>query len=718
MQAIETLREHIRNDRWTEAKTLLEAELKQQQPPSDELLACQTWILLYHAQELDAYPIVIQLLQKGYSDPEWLREVVLPLRHCLVCIANDPTLQLKSTRKGDARQQVLEMAHVLERWLEKHQVTLPEEPVGTRISLCMIARDDAEFLEECLKSVEGVVDEIVLVDTGSTDETPLIAQRYGAKVIQTEWRNDFAWARNIALQHATGDWVLILDADERLNGPKTRQALLEGARHPQYVGYYIEILNIVDFEQPDQHFMHRIVRFFRRLPYARWEGALHEQITPSLVQHGGRIATLVNAQILHIGYEKTILERKNKAQRNLDILYTLLQENPNDLFHLFNLANTYYTMGDYAQALPLLERVCKETNPCQDHMPHTWSIWVACLRHLGRPEEAIQAAEQAIESGIDYPGIYFEKAQAHRALQQYTLAYEALLEVPRCAMRIGLLGEDGETLQVGSGFVGDLTIVTYKWRHLIADTLIALGRLDEAEPYLNYLMRHHNHNPSILLLYADWLRLQNRFEEAHQVYEQLAQNPAHAPTAWRMIADLWWQKAHYARTIPALKNLCYHFPDAEEWWHRWVHASEQAHDFQSLVEAFEWRAQQTDSVSADMHINWGRALWQLRRYGEALHHFTHAIQIESTNPNALLNAGDALYQLGAYAEAADAYSFALELDPFNPQAWFTLGNCYARMQVYDAAKIAYQQALQLDPKHAQAQHNLEIVQEKIRHTAA
>lgn len=718
MQAIETLREHIRNDRWTEAKTLLEAELKQQLPPADELLACQTWILLYHAQELDAYPIVIQLLQKGYSDPEWLREVVLPLRNYLLCIATDKTLQLKSTRKGDARQQVMEMAHTLERWLEKHSVVLPEEPVGTRISLCMIARNDAEFLEECLQSVEGVVDEIVLVDTGSTDETPLIAQQYGAKVIHTEWRNDFAWARNMALQHTTGDWVLILDADERLNGPKTRQALLEGARHPQYVGYYIEVLNIVDFERPDQQFMHRIVRFFRRLPYARWEGALHEQITPSLVQHGGRIATLTNAQILHIGYEKTILERKNKAQRNLDILYTLLQENPDDLFYLFNLANTYYTMGDYEKALPLLESVCKETDPSQDHMPHTWSLWVACLRHLDRPEEAIQVAEQAIQRGIDYPGIYFEKAQSHRALQKDTLAYEALLEVPRSAMRIGLLGADGETLQTGSGFVGDLTIVTYKWRHLIADTLIALGRLDEAEPYLNYLMHHHSHNSSIVLLYADWLRLQNRFEDAHQVYEQLAQDPAHAPVAWRMIADLWWQQKQFARAIPALKNLCDHFPNAEEWWHRWVHASEQAQDFQSLVEAFEWRAQQTDSVSADMHINWGRALWQLRRYEEALHHFTHAIQIEPTNPNALLNAGDALYQLGAYAEAADAYSFGIELDPFNPQAWYTLGNCYARMQVYDAAKIAYQQALQLDPKHAQAQHNLEIVQEKIRHTAA
>lgn len=716
--AVHSLRQLIRNDRWEEAKKLLEEALQQNPNPTPELRACQSWILLYHTQELDAYPIVLELLEAGYRDPDWLREVALPLRNYFLCIASDPTLKIVSTRKGDPRAQVLAFARSIEEWLQKYEFPIPDEPVGTRISLCMIARDDADMLEECLKSVQGVVDEIVLIDTGSQDATPQIAEQFGAKVIHTEWRHDFAWARNFALQHATGDWVLVLDADERLNGPQARQALLEAARHPQFAGYQIEINNLTDFEQPDQVFLHRAVRLFRRLSYARWEGAIHEQITPSLAQHGGRIAILTNAQILHLGYEKSVIARKNKAQRNIQILEAILAQNPDDLFQLFNLANTYYTDGDYARALPMLERVCAETDPRQDHMPHAWSLWVAALRQLGRPEEAIVAAQQALQKGIDHPAVYFEMAQAYRALHRDEQACEALLQVPASAQRIGLLAEDGETIQASGNFVGDLTVVTYKWRHLIADTLMALGRHEEAEPHLRYLAQRHSHNPTFPLLYAEWLRNQGRLEEASQVFEQLAQNPAYAELANRAIAELWWTRGDYARALPALKRLCELLPEDESLWHRWVYACEQAHNPEALIEAFEWRARQQKPLSSGIHINWGRALWQLQRYEEALYHFALAIQMEPTNPNALLNAGDALYQLGAYAEAADAYSVALELDPYNPQAWFTLGNCYARMGVYDAARIAYQQTLQLDPKHPQAQHNLAVIQEKIRHTAA
>ncbi|GIV13376.1 MAG: hypothetical protein KatS3mg021_1658 [Fimbriimonadales bacterium] len=169
-----------------------------------------------------------------------------------------------------------------------------------------------------------------------------------------------------------------------------------------------------------------------------------------------------------------------------------------------------------------------------------------------------------------------------------------------------------------------------------------------------------------MLLYADWLRNKGRLEEASQFFEQLTQSHAHAELANRALAELWWNQGHYARALPALKRLCELLPEDESLWHRWVYACEQANNPEALIEAFEWRARQRKPLSSGIHINWGRALWQLQRYEEALHHFALAIQMEPTNPNALLNAGDALYQLGAYAEAADAYSVALELDPLQP----------------------------------------------------
>ena len=164
--------------------------------------------------------------------------------------------------------------------------------------------------------------------------------------------------------------------------------------------------------------------------------------------------------------------------------------------------------------------------------------------------------------------------------------------------------------------------------------------------------------------------------------------------------------------------VAYALPDQQEWWERWAHAAHETGDAHSLIDAYEFYTAQGNAPTAEMHINWGRALWQLRDYENALAHFAAAIELNPHDANAFLNAGDALYQLGAYSEAADAYSAGIERDPYNAQAWFTLGNCYFRMGVYDAATIAYQQTLQLDPKHAQAQHNLELTRERIRFTAA
>jgi glycosyltransferase involved in cell wall biosynthesis len=85
-----------------------------------------------------------------------------------------------------------------------------------RIALCVIARDEAQFIGGCLASAAGAVDQIIVVDTGSTDETVSIARRHGATVVNHRWNDHFAEARNAALSHVQADWILLLDADERL----------------------------------------------------------------------------------------------------------------------------------------------------------------------------------------------------------------------------------------------------------------------------------------------------------------------------------------------------------------------------------------------------------------------------------------------------------------------------------------------------------------------
>jgi tetratricopeptide (TPR) repeat protein len=721
----------LQQNRWEDAETLLD-KARQILPDAPNLMAQKAWVLLYTEREQQAYPLVMKLLRSGYADPHWLREVVLPLRNYFYCRAQEASQPKQGSKGRTPRPSNLPLSRgerakgergfqtklsALTEWLTRYGVPIPDEPLGTRITLCIVARDEAEFLPECLESVQGVVDEIILVDTGSTDETPEIARRYGAVVLECPWSDDFSVPRNLALQHATGDWILVLDADERLH-PRSRALIREGARHPQFVAYYIEIVNILDKNNPQDAFIHRAIRMFRRLPYARWEGRVHEQILPSLLAHGGKPATLRNAQIIHWGYEAEVMQRRGKSLRNVQLLRQTLQENPRDTFQWFNLGNTLYNQGDYQGAAEALQRACEQILPSEDYAPLAWSQWVSSLQMLKRYEEAIRVGERALRRGLEHPLVYFTLAQSYLLNGQAAAAIDALQRARQCAIRIGLLSPDGETLLASSGYTGDPTVVTFKWHLTMARALLMLNRVDEAAPHLQRVLRERPDYTEAHLFYAEWLRRKGDYEQASQHYEMASRNPQIALAALQDAANMWWEQKRFDRALPFLARLAELQPEQEAWWHRWVHAAEQTGNHQALCEAFAYLERHGKPVSAGVHINWGRALCQMGQYAEGLEHFIRAIEQEPHNANALFNAGDVLYQIGAYAEAADAYSAALERDPYNPQGWFVLGNCYFRLGVYDAARIAFQQTLNLDPHHAPARQNLELTNELIRHTAA
>ncbi|NUP96812.1 MAG: glycosyltransferase family 2 protein, partial [Planctomycetaceae bacterium] len=102
-----------------------------------------------------------------------------------------------------------------------------------RLTLCVIAKNEEAMLSDCLASVRGLADAIVVVDTGSSDRTVEIAREHGAKVVHHEWSEDFAAARNAALPHVSSGFLLVLDADERL-GPGARSALRKALRHDDF----------------------------------------------------------------------------------------------------------------------------------------------------------------------------------------------------------------------------------------------------------------------------------------------------------------------------------------------------------------------------------------------------------------------------------------------------------------------------------------------------
>ncbi|MFH1761817.1 MAG: glycosyltransferase family 2 protein, partial [bacterium] len=212
------------------------------------------------------------------------------------------------------------------------------------LSLCMIARDEEKNIGECLDSVKSFVDEIIVVDTGSRDRTVEIAKEYGAKVIETEWRNDFSYARNISLENAECGWILWLDADDRIPEESAESFKeLKKQKRDRYFAFKVRNLKKVglgeDFCQ---------VRMFPNDPDFRFERPVHEQIQISLLRKG-LLKINLPVIILHTGYQCKELN-KEKAQRNREILLEDFKNNPDDLNYTAAIGDTYYITEDYSQA--------------------------------------------------------------------------------------------------------------------------------------------------------------------------------------------------------------------------------------------------------------------------------------------------------------------------------------------------------------------------------
>jgi len=224
-----------------------------------------------------------------------------------------------------------------------------------QISLSMIVRNEAERLEGCLASVTGFVDEMVVVDTGSSDATPAIAARCGARVHRLPWPGDFAPARNAALSLVRGDWVLVLDADEQL---------LEAAREPLrrlIKAPDLLVVNLLRLEQgASQSPYSSVSRLFRRHPGIRWSKPYHSMIDDSVLtlltrEPQWRIADCSTPALLHAGYRPELLAGSDKAVRLRQAMEAELERRPGDPYACAKLGGLELSEGRREPAIALLE---------------------------------------------------------------------------------------------------------------------------------------------------------------------------------------------------------------------------------------------------------------------------------------------------------------------------------------------------------------------------
>lgn len=276
--------------------------------------------------------------------------------------------------------------------------------LGLGLSACLIVKNEEQFLPECLASLRGIADEVVLVDTGSTDHTVEIGQAAGARVVHEEWRNDFSAARNRSLQEATGEWILVIDADERLKpgqAERLRQLLTEG----QADAYQLLIVNFPDDEDA-RATSHRIGLFRNRREY-RYEGLVHEQIGPSILRAGGKISTC-DVTLDHRGYDAKVRLVKGKESRNVGLIQRALKKEPDNPFMRYNLAQEHYVAGRFEDAVVQFRR-CLWLAPADKVSYGSIAVYrmVDSLARLKRWEEALRLCDQYEGLMPDYTDLKF-----------------------------------------------------------------------------------------------------------------------------------------------------------------------------------------------------------------------------------------------------------------------------------------------------------------------
>ncbi len=281
-----------------------------------------------------------------------------------------------------------------------------------RLSLTMIVKNEAATLGRCLASVRDLVDEIIVVDTGSSDNTKEIARQYGARVFDFPWCDSFAAARNESIRHAAGQWLLWLDADEYLddaNRAKLRQ-LLAGLGNDNTA--YVMKCVCVSGQASSTATNVDHVRLFRNHPAIRWDYRVHEQILPA-IKRVGHAVRFTDIAITHTGYTDPTL-RYRKLERNLRLLHLDLAERPHDPFTLFNLGWAYADLGRIAEAIPLLQRSLQHSHNADSITPKLYSLLTQCHHKLGQFEQAWAVCQAGHVRHPEDPELLFLKGQLCR----------------------------------------------------------------------------------------------------------------------------------------------------------------------------------------------------------------------------------------------------------------------------------------------------------------
>lgn len=274
------------------------------------------------------------------------------------------------------------------------------------ISVCIITKNEEKYIETCLKNLKRYDWEIIVTDTGSTDKTIEICQKYAHQVHHFDWINDFAAARNYCVSKASNDWILSVDSDEYLTNQQTPEELMKlltpWLNHPESAGI-VDILNPQTGSGKLTTSVEPVARFFHK-KYYTYVGKVHEQPMPINDKTPTYFRTPF--RLYHEGYANSETLHK-KAKRNIKLLEKELEINPNDPYLYFQLGQSYFVMDKHEKAYSIFQKGLElDVDPNLQYVKTMVTSYGHTMLNLKKYEEAL-SFENIYDSFANYADFVF-----------------------------------------------------------------------------------------------------------------------------------------------------------------------------------------------------------------------------------------------------------------------------------------------------------------------
>ena len=528
------------------------------------------------------------------------------------------------------------------------------------ITAAMMVKNEEKFLPQCLDSVKDLVDEIIIVDTGSTDRTMEIAREYGAKIYEHPWQNDFSFHRNQTIEYSTSDWVLIIDADEELD-PSEHRTIRQAIKRRDIEAISFVVYNKIQMGRVGFLNSHRMFRNGRGYKY---HGIVHNQLDIA-----GK--TLMSQfKVIHHGYGLSDEQMEKKGRRSEALLLKQLEENPELTFPHFNLAQIYRGLGEPKKSLEHAKIVIEKT-PLDDldhrHVRLMAMDQVGCA-YIGMEdfENAEKIFFETLEIRDDYMDPLFNLGFMYMRQKRYNEAEKVFNRYLKAKAEYSPERE---------------------WMGLILNNLNSEFAVYYALGFIHYL---RNEKDEAFALFKKSNELTEDFEYLHHLLTRCYRERGNIEKILEHSAKA-VEFGHEDAEIRILEGEAYLNQDNPD---------EARRCFERALEL------EPDNHNAMIGIIGADSLDKPSE--EILKTINEFLEKSPNSAQGLSSKGDVLFDMGDYSNARKTYQDVTKNSPDDVRVLNNLGNCFLKEKNFASAEVYYLMALQRNNNFLPGYRNLAV----------